>query len=45
MVKKKITIIPKPSIKKNQRKRIFLFYKDSSWKEEIDELQKLEIKI
>ena len=36
----KITIIPKPSIKKNQRKRIFQFYKDSSWKEEIDEFAK-----
>ena len=37
----KITIIPKPSIKKNQRKRIFQFYKDSSWKEEIDEFAKI----
>ena len=37
----KITIIPKPSIKKNQKKRIFQFYKDSSWKEEIDEFAKI----
>jgi len=39
--KEKITIIPKPKIKKINKKKIYQFYKDHSWKLEIDEFAKI----
>ncbi len=39
--KEKITIISKPSINRNYKKKIYQFYKDYSWKQEIDEFAKV----
>lgn len=39
--KEKITIIPKPKIKEINKKKVYQFYKDHSWKLEIDEFAKI----